>query len=475
MNPESTQDKSTRVVRRLIWLYFILLIIEGALRKWVAPQFSNPLLVIRDPVLLAIYAFAIPARVFPKNAWTIALAVMGILSLLITFVQLLPYLPPIVVALVSLFGFRSNFLHLPLIFVMARVLRVEDVKRFGWWTLVLLVPITALMVAQFQAPPDHFLNRTAGGEGEMMMSSLGKVRTAGPFSFVIGVVAYFGMATGFLVWAVLRNDVYQKRILAAAGAALIIGIAVSGSRSVVAACFMVVACLGIVFFIRPQAMTRTAQTLIALGLLAFVVSRTPIFKEGANVLATRFSEAAEGTDRSIARGMIDRVYSGFEEGLFVLGKAPILGYGLGIGTNAAARFLTGRRLFLLSEGEWPRIFLESGPILGLAFVLWRCAFSVHVGLLCLRSVRQGNLFPLLLFSSSFFSLINGQFGQPTILGFTVFTTGLALAGRHDDEAQAEAGAAAALPAKRPIRGRSAYSERLHGSSGSNHQSNGAHR
>ena len=30
---------------------------------------------------------------------------------------------------------------------MARVLRFEDVKTFGWWTLVLLVPMTLLMIA----------------------------------------------------------------------------------------------------------------------------------------------------------------------------------------------------------------------------------------------------------------------------------------------------------------------------------------
>ena len=416
MNPDSTQEKAKRMVRRLIWTYFVLLLLEGALRKWVAPQLSNPLLVVRDPILLAIYAFAIQARVFPRNRWTIALAIIGFACLGVTWIQLLPYLPPSSIALVSLYGFRANFLHLPLIFVIAQVFRPEDVKRIGWWTLVLLVPMTVLMVAQFQASPDHFLNRTAGAEGEMMMSAMGKVRTAGPFSFVIGVVAYFAFATAFLVWAVLRNDVYRQRILIAAGGALFIGIAVSGSRSVVAACFGVVASLGLVLIFRPQAMNRVGQIMIVIAVVGFGVSRTAIFKEGSSVLATRFSEAAEGTDQSIVRGMVDRVFSGFGEGLYVLQKAPIMGYGLGIGTNAAARFLAGRRVFLLSEGEWSRVFLESGPILGLGYVLWRVIFSVYVGLLCIRSLRQGNLLPLLLFSSTFFALLNGQFGQPTILG-----------------------------------------------------------
>ena len=208
------------MVRRLIWLYFWLLIIEGALRKWIMPGWSNPLLLVRDPVLIAIYLFAIPAKVFPRNGWTWILLVIGFLSLLISFVQLWLYLPPTTIALVTGYGFRSNYLHLPLIFVMAKVLRPEDVKRFGWWTLVVLVPMAILMVLQFRAAPDAFVNRTAGGEGEMMMSAMGKVRTAATFSFVTGVVAYFALATGFLVWALLRRTVYNNWLLAAAGTAL---------------------------------------------------------------------------------------------------------------------------------------------------------------------------------------------------------------------------------------------------------------
>src|SRR5207344_3192681 len=91
------------------------------------------------------------------------------------------------------------------------------------------------------------------------------------------------------------------------------------------------------------------------------------------------------------------------------------------------------------EGEWARLILESGPVLGLAFLLWRFGATVRIGLLCLQSVRRGNVLPLLLFSSSALPLMNGQFGPPTILGFAVFTTGLALAARNaDDEGEAPA-------------------------------------
>jgi len=475
MNTDDSEEKAKGYIRRLIWLYFWLLLVEGALRKWVVPELSNPLLIVRDPVALGIYFFAMRGRVFPRNSWTVALAVIATLTLLATFAQLLPYIPPKMIALVAGYGVHANYFHLPLIFVMARVLRPQDLRKFGWWILLLLIPMSILLVAQFRAAPDAFVNRTAGGEGEMMTAAMGKVRTAGPFSFVIGVVAYYSLATGYLIWGVLTKGTYKNWLLMAAGIALIIGIAVSGSRSVVAACAVVVASLLVVIVLRPKMINRFVQVLIVVLVLAFVVSRTPIFKEGMRVITTRFTEVAEASEQTVAGNVVSRLWSSFSEGFYVLTKAPLLGYGLGIGTNAGAKLLTGHALFLLTEDEWSRVFLESGPVLGVAYILWRCILALGIGWLCLRSVLLGNLLPILLFSSAFLPMISGQFGQPTILGFVVFGTGLALAALNLKEGQFTP---RAIPASRqrtptPVRRRSAYAERLHGSDAGPIQGNGA--
>src|SRR5438309_4530609 len=56
------RSKTIRHIRALIWLYLVLLIFEGALRKWIVPQLSNPLLIIRDPVVIAIYMLALDRK-----------------------------------------------------------------------------------------------------------------------------------------------------------------------------------------------------------------------------------------------------------------------------------------------------------------------------------------------------------------------------------------------------------------------------
>jgi hypothetical protein len=192
-------------------------------------------------------------------------------------------------------------------------------------------------------------------------------------------------------------------------------------------------------------------------------------------MSTRFSEVAEATEQSIPRDLISRILSGFEDGLFVFTKAPLLGYGLGIGTNAGAKFLVGRSVFLLSESEWPRILNESGPIIGLAYILWRLALTLRVGWTAIKSVKMGNLLPLLLLGSGFLPMISGQFGQPTILGFAVFATGLALAAVKEMPTvpvPPQPPPGGIKGAMKPVRGRSLYAERLHGPA-SHDQGNGS--
>ena len=45
-------DLAYRMCRRAIWLYLVLLIFEGALRKWFLPSLATPLLLVRDPIAI---------------------------------------------------------------------------------------------------------------------------------------------------------------------------------------------------------------------------------------------------------------------------------------------------------------------------------------------------------------------------------------------------------------------------------------
>jgi hypothetical protein len=117
---------------------------------------------------------------------------------------------------------------------------------------------------------------------------------------------------------------------------------------------------------------------------------------------------------------------------------------------------------LLTEGEWGRVILESGPILGVAFLLWRTILTFRLGLFSLHQLKRGEILPIMLYCAGFLALLNGQFGQPTNLGFAVFISGLCLAAGNTP-VPAEGGAPV-LPERRGARiaRRSRYAEGLHG-------------
>ncbi|MBA2586965.1 MAG: hypothetical protein H0U99_10835 [Chthoniobacterales bacterium] len=467
------------IVRRLIWLYFILWIIEGALRKWIVPQFSNPLLLVRDPVVVLIYLLSWRAGIFPRNWFIRSLLGIAVLSQIAGMIVLQPFLPPMKLLFVTLYGARSNFLHLPLIFVIGRVFDTAEVKRIGWWILVGMIPMTVLTALQFRASPEAFINRTVGlGEAQQITAGGGKIRPPGTFSFVSGVIFYLSAATAFVLHGALSRTTYKNSLLFAAGLAVVIGVAVSGSRSAVASVGLVVLSLFAILLIRPSAINRFGRSLLFAVILFWGLSYVPIFQEGVEILSARFTESAAAEEKTVAAGMFARIFSGFTEGLSVLDRLPLGGYGLGIGTNGGAKFLTGRATFLLAEGEWSRVLLESGPILGLMFLLWRTTLTLYLGYLSVRSLARGETLAILLFSAGFFVIANGPFGQPTSLGFAVVFGGLCLAATRSRGNAKEISPRPAEPSPgthggQRVRGRSVYADRLHGPGATQAKSNGS--
>jgi hypothetical protein len=130
----------------------------------------------------------------------------------------------------------------------------------------------------------------------------------------------------------------------------------------------------------------------------------------------------------IGQTIVNRFFGDFVTAFDVLSVAPAFGHGIGLGSNVGARFTTGEISFLLAEGEWPKILLELGPMLGLAFILYRCWLAFHVVWKSWRGLLQSSDgLGWMLAGACALLVLNGQWAPPTILGFAVFGAGLALA------------------------------------------------
>ena len=121
-------------------------------------------------------------------------------------------------------------------------------------------------------------------------------------------------------------------------------------------------------------------------------------------------------------------------------EAPIFGHGVGAGTIAGARLAGGEHTFELGEGELARIVMELGPLLGFAFIGWRVWLAISLLRYGWSNFKMtGSLLSWLLGGATLLGLISAQWGQATMLGFTVFSAGLALAALNPppDESEQE--------------------------------------
>ena len=182
------------------------------------------------------------------------------------------------------------------------------------------------------------------------------------------------------------------------------------------------------------------------------------FREGLDVNKGRFDSAGGLKEGILYRWFGDFVFAWESET-----HAPWLGAGLGMGTNVGAGLATGTRQFLLAEGEWARVILESGPLLGPAFIALRMAIAIYLLRQALRALRErDDALPSLLLAAGALDLTTGQWGQATISGFAVFVAGLCLAS-STDEGGPQARPEAEPQAPRRLRGRGVFAQAIRGS------------
>ena len=427
-----TASKLQRI-RRLLWLYFWLLIIEGALRKWILPGLSNPLLLVRDPVALLALWWGWPLLDQRRwRAWLQPLMLLGTMAFLLAITVGHGDIPT------ALFGARVLALQLPLIFLYGAVFNRDDVIRFAWSLAWLSIPMTILIVAQSNLPSTHILNVAPGGEGTALFAgALDRSRPPGVFSFINGLAMFYSLAASslFILLYCTRVPFFQRPLLMVVAVALVVALPVSISRSLLAGYFQVLAAV-----VAAVALSRARLLPLLSGLVAILVAigiatNLPAFQDTAAAFSARWemasaveSESEDSSQFGQGLGVFgNRFLGGFIRPLSKLEQTPILGYGIGIGTNVGAKRLSGDLVFLVGEGAWEASLFEMGLILGLVFLFWRVSLACWMLHLALRAAVRGNRLPLILAGTSFLLVFGGQLAQPTSLGFVVISGGLTLA------------------------------------------------
>lgn len=243
-----------QVLKQGIWAYFLLLIFEGALRKWVLPGLASPLLVVREPLALWLVAKAWQRGLLPSTpylAWMVVIGIAGTFSALLLGHGSIP---------VALFGARTLLLHFPLLFAIGGILDRADVLKIGKACLWIAGPMTVLIALQFYSPQSAWVNRGVGGDeaGAGFGGALGYFRPPGTFSFTNGTTLFYSFTACFILFFWLNSKGVNRLLLTAATAALLIAIPISISRGLLLQVAVSLVFLVIAVLRKPQYVGRVS-------------------------------------------------------------------------------------------------------------------------------------------------------------------------------------------------------------------------
>lgn len=411
-----------KIIKKGIWLYYLLLIFEGALRKWVLPGLATPLLIVRDPVAFVLILYGTRHNLLKLNGYLMAVTVIGVLSFILAMLVGHGNLA------VALYGTRILLLHFPLIFLIQKVFTEKDVTKLGIVTLWIAIPMAILIAMQFYSPQTAWVNRGIGGdeEGAGFSGALGFFRPPGTFSFTNGNTLFFGFVAVFVFYFWLTPGKINKLILIGASIGLLMSIPLSISRGLFFQIGITVIFSAIVILKKPKYIGQVLFTAFALILIFVVLSKASFFQIATGAFTSRF-EVANKSEGGVESVLLDRYLGGLWSALSLSFDKPFFGIGIGAGTNVGSNLLTGQQQFLGGEGEWGRLVAELGPILGIIIIFIRMGMSVEVAVGSYKHLVKGDILPWMLLSFGLLTLPQGGWAQPTSLGFCTITGGLMFA------------------------------------------------
>ena len=274
-------------LKAAIWLYFVLLIIEGALRKWFLPALSTPLLVIRDPIAVWIFFTARQKGYLKFSGYSFLMVVAGFISFLTALTIGHGNL------MVAIFGARILIIQFPLIFAIGQIFDWDDVIKIGRAMLWMSLPMTVLIGLQFFSPQSSWVNRGLGGDtsGAGFSGALGYFRPPGTFSFTTGVVSFYGFLAAYIFYFWLHPHNVKKLVLVASTGCLLIAVPLSISRSLFFEVFLSLVFSVIAAWRRPKYVGGMIGGGIVVFFILLLLQNQSFFATSTGAFTDRFTGA----------------------------------------------------------------------------------------------------------------------------------------------------------------------------------------
>lgn len=418
-NPNVFDRRRMRAVR-IFWVLCVAYLIEGPLRKWVAPQLAGSLFFLRDPIVILLYTYCFMEGLVAYRKWW---KIWFGFALLASAVGLVAFAVRGHEPLGWFFGVRSYWLYVPLAFVLPAIMTRRDVENFVQFHFVLAIPYAALIMFQYRAGPAHWINHSYTGEENLAFVVEDVVRPYGLFTYsfqnVLFVASMLGLTLGWWLQPVRKRKLL---VVAVAGtAANMACVLLTGSRTIF---FLIAGMVGVSLsaaIVGKRGMRLRGLTIVG-GLVAVAgILFVTVFIDAFEHILERQKTASAIEGSTIERALVQAT-------AFVasIDEAPILGEGIGVGTTTVVRILD-LPIFIFGENELERVVYELGPIVGLSFVILRGVFASWLVIQGIRAARLGNLKAAPLGALAAILVQSGPITYTTLVGFQAWlVVGLSL-------------------------------------------------
>ncbi|MDM0070857.1 hypothetical protein [Variovorax sp. J31P207] len=392
---------------------FLIVVLEGAVRKWVASSATLPLLLVRDLLAIYVIGYALRNGAMRRQkgitqallAWSCLVIAWGLLQLVVGESS----------PTVLLIGLRFWLLYIWFGVAAAATMNEADYRaalRVAAWSLLLMAPLAVLQ--HFSPPGARINNQIDGDESDIFLVIADVVRTTGTFSFTAGFTTYLALMAP-LVFAVVgsrKRPGRQTLFAAALFAAFVVSSMVSGSRAAVILSGLVVVAYFIGRLLLARSKSRTGAIVGVIAGILLLAVLLYAFRGAIAITEQRFQEAAE------VETFWGRIFTIFIGQSVAFDNFSWIGYGIGLGSNLANYVRTGSTgAFALAEVEASRILLEGG-LIGYVFTV----FKVGVIVMGVRkawrlSKRLHSTYPILLWAVVTLALLTwSAIGQLTAHG-----------------------------------------------------------
>ncbi len=411
-----------RDLKMWIWVYILLWVFEGALRKWFLPFLATPLLIVRDPVVFWLIFIAVRRGLLKYNNYMGGILLLGIVGF---FSAIFLCHGNIIVAL---YGIRPFFLYFPVVFIIGRIFDREDVIKVGRVMLYIAIPMSILLGLQFYSPQTALVNRGVGGDedGSGFGGAMGYFRPSATFSFTNGTTLYYSLIAPFVLYFMLNPKLIKRNILIGATIALAVAIPLSISRGLLLQVVVSVLFLIIAVSSNPKYLGKIVIGAVIIVVALNLASHISFFSTATEVFANRF-ESANEEEGGLVDGVIeDRFLGQLIKAIARSTEQSLFGFGIGSGSIFGAVMLNDYRVFGLADFEWMRQIGEFG-LMGLFVIFIRVAMAIKLSLRSYQILNKGDLLPWLIASLGVLIMTQGGWQQPTALGFYSLVAGIWIA------------------------------------------------